>query len=132
MKLDPDTIARLKQQGLLPADFAEEPKPSRYRNKPVVVDGVRYASGAEYRRWAELCLLQKAGAIRCLERQVSYRLEVNGVLVGKYTCDATYIEVATGEQVVEDTKSPATRKDTAYRLRRQLMRAIHGIEIREA
>src|SRR5688572_15165165 len=108
----------------------------KYRNVPTVVDGIKFASKAQAKRYAELKLLERAGAISDLRAEVPFRLEVNGVLVCKYVADATYTErindpQAIGERfVAEDTKSPATRKNPVFRLKAKLMKAIHGIEIR--
>jgi hypothetical protein len=102
----------------------------RYLNKPVQVDGIKFASKTEARRYAQLQLLQRAGQISELRPHPKFDLVVNGHKVCTYTGDAEYIE--RGERVVEDTKSPRTRVNPTYRLKAKLMRACHGIEIREA
>jgi hypothetical protein len=107
----------------------EAPKPAKYRNVPVVQGGVRFASKKEARRHAELLLMEKAGAIRDLRRQVPFDLAVNGRLVCRFVADFTYLE--RGEAVVEDVKSAITRKNPVYALKRKLMLACHGITIRE-
>jgi hypothetical protein len=56
---------------------------------------------------------------------------VNGVLIATYVSDAEYVEVATGRKIVEDTKSPMTKKLAPYRMKRQLMLALFGIKILE-
>lgn len=106
-------------------------KPRKYRNVPTAIDGVKFPSKKEANRYAELRLAEKAGAIAGLEPHPKFRLEVNGHLIGTYTADSRYVDTRTGEVVVEDVKSVATRKKEAYRLRKRLMVAIHGIEIRE-
>ncbi|HEY9219521.1 MAG TPA: DUF1064 domain-containing protein [Phenylobacterium sp.] len=103
----------------------------KYRNKRTEVDGVVFDSRKESARYGELVLLQRAGEIRDLKRQVPFRMEVNGKLVCTYRADATYIETKTGELIVEDVKSPITRKDPLYRLKAKLLLAVHNIEIRE-
>jgi len=117
------------------AEFRALPKgkaarPLKYRNKPVTVDGVRFDSQKEHRRWEELKLLERAGEIRELERQAVFRLVVNGVTVGRYIADAAYLD-RDGKQVVEDVKSPITRENPVYRIKRQLMWACYGIAIVE-
>jgi hypothetical protein len=102
---------------------------SKFRNRKVTVDGETFDSAKEHRRWGELQLLQRAGQITDLRRQVPFAIEVNGHKVCKYIADAVYLE--NGAQVVEDVKSEITRKDPAYRLKNKLMRAVHNIEIRE-
>jgi hypothetical protein len=103
---------------------------SKFGNKKTEVDGVKFDSVKEAERWRQLCLLLKADRIRNLERQVTYRLEVAGVLICKYRADFVYDELIHGEweRVTEDVKGYAT---DLYRLKKKLMRAIHRIEVRE-
>jgi hypothetical protein len=102
---------------------------SKYRNKLTTVDGINFASKKEANRWMELTILERAGAIQSLRRQVRFPLSVNGQLVCTYVADAVYVE--NGHEVVEDTKSPVTRKLPVYRIKMKLLRAIHGVAIRE-
>ena len=104
-------------------------KPPKYRNKKTVVDGISFDSAKEARRYAELVLLERTGVIQNLRRQVRFPLSVNGQLICTYVADATYTE--NGHEICEDTKSPVTRKLPVYRLKAKLMRAIHGVAIRE-
>lgn len=106
----------------------------KYSNVVVEVDGLRFDSKAEYRRWCHLVLLLKAREIRELRRQVPFELipaqaRPSG---GKerptvYVADFVYVD-RTGAQVVEDVKGAATPE---YRLKRKLLLWRHGIEIRE-
>lgn len=115
-----------------------EPAPHKYGAKPVTVDGIRFASTKESRRYKELCLLQRAGAIKELEMQPLFPIVVRSlyvpdappVHVGSYRADFRYIDTSTGATVIEDVKHAETRT-TAYRLRKRLVEAIHGIQIRE-
>lgn len=103
---------------------------SKYRSERCVDhEGKAHASGAEARRWADLQLLEKAGAISGLQHQPKFDLSVNGQLVCRYVADSRYAR--DGHEVVEDVKSPATRKNRAYRIKVKLMQAVHGIEISE-
>lgn len=125
---------------------------SKYYNvKTRTSDGLVFDSMKEARRWEQLLLLQMAGKITSLQRQVAYELIPNqyetypryskkGVrlkdgtrLIERkidYVADFVYTDAETGENVVEDTKSAATRtKD--YIIKRKLMYAIHGIKIKE-
>lgn len=104
---------------------------SKYRAVPTVVDGHRFASKAEARRYSELRLLEKAGKIRWLVLQPVFEFVVNEHLVAKYRADFSYYESlsAVREQiVVEDVKGVKT---PVYKLKAKLMKALHGIEIRE-
>jgi hypothetical protein len=90
---------------------------------------VKWDSRKELARWRLLWDRQQRGQISQLRRQVRFGLVVNGVHVCDYVADAVYVEA--GRRVVEDTKSAFTRKLPVYRLKRKLMKAVHGIEIRE-
>ena len=103
-------------------------KGSKYRNEPVEIDGIRFVSRMEGRRYEQLRDMQKAGAIRNLRLQTSYKFVVNGVLVCRYRPDFEYDEVATGEHVVEDVKG---YRNHVYAIKAQLMLACHGITVRE-
>lgn len=106
-------------------------RPPKYRNTKIEIDGVKYDSKREAARAAELRLLERAGKIAFLRHHVRYPLVVNNVKVCAYEADFTYRDAETGEEIVEDVKSPITRKNPLYRLKNKLMRACHGIEIRE-
>lgn len=106
------------------------PKPSKYRNVKVEHDGMKFDSKKELKCWQELKLREKAGEIWCLQRQPVFELKVNGKKIGKFTPDFVWYDV--GGQIVADAKSPATRKETAYRLRKKLFEAIYApLVIRE-
>lgn len=100
---------------------------SKYGNIKAEADGQIFASKHERARWLDLRLLEKAGQIRDLRRQVVYPLEVNGVKVCDYIADMTYLR--DDKLVVEDCKGYRTE---VYRLKRKLMFAVHGIEILES
>ena len=100
-----------------------------------MVDGITFDSAKEANRYAELRLLEKAGQIFNLQRQVPFVLIPKQVRDGKtverpvvYKADFTYTE--NGEEVVEDVKSPAT-KTKEYILKRKLLLWQYGIQIRE-
>jgi hypothetical protein len=89
-----------------------------------------FASKREAERYQGLALLEKAGRIRNLELQVSFPLRVNNVLICRYVLDFKYEEYEhrAWSVVFEDVKGYAT---PAYKLKKRLMLAVHGIEIRE-
>lgn len=99
---------------------------SKYRAKPVRDEDGYFASRREHKRWQELKLLQQAGAITNLERQKRYVINVNNQKICTYVADFTYSE--NGRFVVEDSKGFQTPE---YKLKRRLMDAVFGIEIRE-
>lgn len=103
---------------------------SKYRNQRTVVDGIAFPSKKEAVRYQQLKLLQSAGRIRNLERQVSFQLKVDDFKVCLYRADFVYEEYV-GEEwstVVEDCKGFPT---SVYKLKKKLMKACLGIEIRE-
>jgi len=112
---------------------------NKYGNKKTVVDGIVFDSKKEANRYCELKLLEKAGEIRDLKRQVKFVLipaisEYRGcgqraVCVQKavtYIADFVYKE--NGEEIVEDVKGMKTE---VYKLKKKLLRWRYGITIRE-
>ncbi len=100
------------------------PKPNKFKAQPVGIDGLKFASQKEARRWSELRVLESAGHISRLHPHPVYRLEVNGILVGKYTADFAYM-TSDGEAIVEDVKGGRATKTEAYSLRKRLFEACH-------
>lgn len=79
---------------------------TKYRAQATEVDGVRFHSKAEARRFGQLKMLEKAGVISGLQRQVPFKVFVNGGLLFTYYADACYWE--NGKRVIEDTKGVRT------------------------
>lgn len=107
----------------------------KYSNERIVdADGLKFDSKAEHKRWHHLVLMQRAKQIKGLERQVVYVLAPGVTIAGKkrpplrYIADMRYVEIGTGETIVEDVKGAVTPE---YRIKRHLMASVHGIEIRE-
>ena len=90
--------------------------------------GFVFDSKKEYHRWCELRLLERAGKISGLCRQVSYELipKQKGERACNYVADFQYLE--DGKLVVEDAKGVRT---DAYRIKKKMMLYIHGIRIKE-
>ena len=102
---------------------------TKYGNRKLTApDGQKFDSVKEYHRWGCLRLLEMAGAISNLERQVKYELipKQIGERACNYVADFTYLE--NGRLVVEDVKGVKT---DAYKIKRKLMLWVHGIKIRE-
>jgi len=106
------------------------PPASKFGNRRVEFDGHWFDSHAECRRYVDLKRLHRAGFITEMLVHPVFRLEIGGVLIARYIADFQYYDDQ-GRLVVEDTKSPATAKHPVYRLKKKLMRAIHGIDVRE-
>ena len=106
---------------------------SKYHAKKVTHNGITYDSKKECQRHSELLLLERAGVIQGLQRQVKYELipsqRVDGKVVERpvaYVADFVYQQ--NGNTVVEDTKGFRTKE---YIIKRKLMLWVHGIKIRE-
>lgn len=100
----------------------------KYRNKKTSVDGIRFDSKREANRYIELKMLERAGVIKGLKRQVPYVL-INKSRYGraiKYVADFVYLE--NGQLVVEDVKGVRT---PVYKLKKRLIAEVYGIEIKE-
>lgn len=117
------------------AEYRDNPKKrlgQKYRNKRHdTPDGV-FDSEAEYRHWCHLKIRQRVGEITDLQRQVVFELAPAVVVQGRkrppirYIADMTYVEA--GNLVVADVKGAITPE---YRIKRHLLMAVHGIEIKE-
>lgn len=114
---------------------AAHPTPRKYGNEPTA-DGSD--SKAESRRLSELRLMNEAGQIMGLSRQVEFvllpkQVRECGELIERkltYIADFAYHELTKDgwRYVVEDTKGFRTQ---GFVMKKKLMLAIHGIEIRE-
>lgn len=111
----------------------------KYGNKKTVLDGVEFDSRKEARRFCELKLMERAGEIYDLQRQVPFILiptqrDESGKMLErevKYIADFTYRDCKTGRLTVEDVKSPVTRKNKEYVIKRKLLLYRHGLRIKE-
>lgn len=109
---------------------------NKYNNKKVELDGHKFDSQKEMRRYAELKILEKAEEISDLRLQVAYVLQPGFYDKDghrqqsiKYVADFVY-KNKDGEEVIEDVKSPVTRKNAVYRLKKKMM-AYRGWYIKE-
>ena len=129
--------AMVKRRGEGPAIVHQQPelpkpKPKKYRNTPVVVDGVRFDSILEYNRWRQLQILEKAGHITELRRQAVYILAPATVIDGRrrpavrYIADFEYRD-ENGFRVVEDAKGIQTPQ---FKTKRHLMKTVLNIDVR--
>ena len=111
---------------------------AKYRNKKVQYDGYKFDSIRECERYKELCLLQDAGEITCLEVQPKFPLRCgdaeikirsgrypNGRRVSYYA-DFAYRDERTGKRIVEDVKGQDT---PVSRLKRAIVEAQYGVPV---
>jgi hypothetical protein len=101
---------------------------SKYGAVATVVEGIRFHSKREARRYAHLSLMLKAGAIRDLERQPRFRIVVEGRFICDYFADFRYVDLLSGEVVTEDSKGMAT---DVYKLKKRLVEALYPVTISE-
>lgn len=110
---------------------------SKYGSRKVEINGIKFDSKKEARRFQELSLLERAGAIKDLKMQVKFVLipAQYAEIDGKRKCverecayKADFVYTENGEQVVEDTKGFKTKD---YIIKRKLMLYVHGIRIKE-
>ena len=102
---------------------------SKYGNRKLTApDGQKFDSVKEYHRWGCLRLLERAGVIKDLKRQVKFELipRIGNERPCNYIADFTYME--NGKLVVEDVKGVKT---DAYKIKKKLMLWVHGIRIKE-
>lgn len=120
-------------------------KKNKYGSNKTSYDGKQFDSKREAKRYSELQILEKAGAISDLRTQVKFVLIPaqrepdtvgvrGGVKKGKviereidYIADFVY-KNSSGDTVVEDTKGFRTKD---YVLKRKMMLFFHGIRIVE-
>jgi len=103
-------------------------KASKFGNEKTVVGGITFDSKKEAARFQDLLLMQKAGVIEDLWRQMSYELCVNGKKVCVYIADFNYVDVKTGTIITEDCKGYRTKE---YRLKAKMFEAQYGRKILE-
>lgn len=103
---------------------------AKFKNIATTVDGHRFDSRKEARRYSQLRMLERAGEITGLQLQPRFPLLVNGQQIGCYVGDFLYWDRA-GAMVVEDVKSHHTRKLPLYRWKKKHFEAQEGIRIVE-
>jgi len=99
----------------------------KYRAKPIVIDGIRFPSQKEGRRYSELKILQKAGEITDLTLQPKFPLFVNAKHICFYIADFTYKDKS-GSRIVEDCKGVRT---DVYKLKKKMFEASYATTIHE-
>lgn len=125
---------------------------SKYHSRKITKDGITFDSMKEYRRYCDLKLLERAGKIQDLKRQVEFELlpaQFEDIPTGevyrqgerkgqpkykrvcveksvKYVADFCYKE--NGKYIVEDVKGFRTKE---YILKRKMLLHFHNIKIKE-
>ena len=108
-------------------------KQSKYHNKKVEYNGMKFDSRKEYAYYTKLKLLEQVGEISALKRQVPFllletvKLNDKTYRQTKYIADITYLD-KNGKLHVIDVKGVKTQ---VYQLKKKLMAWKYGIEIEE-
>lgn len=117
--------------------YRPDRKLNKYRNEPTVINGIKFDSKAEARRYTELCLLLRAGEITHLKCHPKYPLMCSDIAIcirNKhgvkrrvfYSADFEYM-TRSGEFVIEDVKGMDT---PISRLKRGIMEAQYRIIVK--
>ena len=106
---------------------------SKYGSHKTYYNGIRFDSGKEADRYSELCILQKAGIIYDLQRQVKFTLlpaqyEGKKCIFKATNYYADFVYWQDGRMVVEDVKGFKTKE---YQLKKKMMYYFHHIKIKE-
>lgn len=116
-------------------DAVQKAKRSKYGNIKTEINGIKFDSKKEARRYTELLELYKAGKIEALKLQRAFTLQEafttpdgERVQAIKYIADFVYEQ--DGIMIVEDVKSAATKNNAAYKLKKKMM-AARGYIIQE-
>lgn len=118
---------------------------NKYNARTYKVGNEVFHSKKELHRYEELLLLEKAGQIHNLQREVKYLLIPSqretvwkngkprqGKVIERecsYIADFVYEE--NGQTIVEDVKGGSATKTDTYVIKRKLMLYVHGIRVRE-
>lgn len=109
-------------------------RPNKYRNQITEVDGRKFHSKKEAKRYQELKLLERGGLITNLQCQPRFEIVIDAKQVRYaeskrpmfYVADFSYFDKQ--NFVVEDVKG---MKTPDYKIKRALVEHIYGFTIRE-
>lgn len=132
------SIDQYRREILKQADKPKAAKRNKFNAQKVEMDGMTFDSKKEHKRYIELKAMQQRGEIFGLEHHTKFELAPKTKLEGektakpalRYFADFTYY-IITGEYIVEDVKSEATRKKDSYRNKKHLMKTVLNIDVRE-
>jgi hypothetical protein len=122
----PGVTACIFQEGAVPLG-CRHLKVSKYFNKKVEIDGIRFDSKKEAMVYVKLKTLLGAGELTSLNRQVSFSFVHNGIKICTYRADFETID-KNGVRHLIDAKGFRTRE---YLIKKKLMKAFYGIDIEE-
>lgn len=102
----------------------------KYNSKKVVINGIKFDSKIEAKRYEELKLLVKYGKIKELELQKKFvliptiRTSVETLRETSYYCDFYYFDVERNEYIVEDVKGMILPE---YQLKKKMFINLYSI-----
>ena len=132
------SLDQYRREILKQLDKPKAAKRNKFNASKVECDSMTFDSKKEHKRYIELKAMQQRGEIRDLQHHTKFELASKTKLEGekrakpalRYFADFTYYMIS-GEYIVEDVKSAATRKLASYRTKKHLMSTVHGISITE-
>ena len=97
----------------------------KYRNKKIVIDGIKFDSKKESKDWKELCMLEAAGGISNLRRQVPFVLQEGytnnqGKKIRPIIYLADFVYEKDGKTYVQDSKGGKATQTDVFKLKRKL------------
>lgn len=110
---------------------------NKYKNRQIEINGKKFQSEKEARRYNELLLLQRAGEIKNLECQVVFPLIEKNDKNRAVTYKADFVYDKDGNTVVEDIKPDnlkwykTTSAWAVYNIKKKLMYDKYRIEVVE-
>jgi len=121
----------MKQERVSAADgralLLKPKKKAKYRNVPVVIDGIRFASTKEGAYYAELKVREKIGEVSAVELQTPFALVgPDGLLITTYKADFCFWDHIADRFRVIDVKGVETKE---FRMKKRLMKSLKGIEV---
>jgi len=104
---------------------------NKFNAKKTEFMGIKFDSKWEAERYGQLHAMEKAGAIKDLQRQVRYNIQVNDQKICQYVADFVYQDMGldgeSPKEIVEDAKGVETPE---FKIKKKLMKAVFGIEIK--
>jgi len=114
-RLSKEILKKLQSEGKIPEIGLDEDKKSKYGSSKTTVDGIVFHSRKEANRYCELKVLERAGNIKELHRQIKFEIHPKmvteeGVTINKrsYIADFVYFDMQLKKMVIEDTKGFST------------------------
>lgn len=111
----------------------EVPGSSKYHARKTTIDGIRFDSAKEAKRYVKLRDMERAGEIHGLRLQVPFEIlpsfECEGVKYRGMRYIADFVYYRNGVRVVEDVKGAKTPE---YRMKKKLMAYMNNINIKES